>query len=196
MCIRPWLLCRQNLRVVCIGHHHLEQSRNTFWEVLEKTNNSNWYRTHIYGPGKPLSALNSRALSSIKTGPLAYRKKHSHLAWWCSASRECFKRAYCYSCFSTLVSRNFFKRTLYFRDVYILIWKLHCITQDRSSFDKLVLVSSDEMDLGEGHDDLEKAHAMYMMYVVAWRYGTLAASTPPGTRTRAWTWSPTTGARA
>lgn len=109
--------------------------------------------TYIYGPGRPFRARNSRAVSSVRTGPPTCRKLVSNLGSYIFGL-DWHDGVVTYHLSGPLAffPGDFLDRALYLRNVDGLVLHFNYATQDRSHFRELVLVPRDEVELGQSHD--------------------------------------------
>lgn len=103
----------------------------------------------MYGPGRPLRAWNSSAVSSVKAGPLIYQD----LVSWIFATNDPSK-PYRFSCTPGLFPGDLLDCTLDLRDIHRLVVHLNDAAKDGTHFAELVLIARDEIELGQGHDGL------------------------------------------
>lgn len=102
----------------------------------------------MYGPGRPLSAWNSRAVSSVKAGPLIYS-----LVSKCNFSMKSLGRNYHFGGASGLLFGDFFDCALDLGDIDLLVVHLDDLTEDSLHLGELVFVAGDEVQRGDGHFD-------------------------------------------
>lgn len=101
----------------------------------------------MYGPGRPLRAWNSSAVSSVKAGPLIYKVLVS-----CASSINDYLKTYRSSRAPGLFLGDFLDCTLDFGNIHSLIVNLDDTAKNGTHLGELVLIARDEIELGQGHD--------------------------------------------
>lgn len=100
----------------------------------------------MYGPGRPLSAWNSSAVSSVKAGPLIY----SFISRY-HYSIKSLGRNYRFGGTSGLLFGDFLDCALNLGDVDLLVVHFDDLTENSPHLEELVFVACDEVELGESH---------------------------------------------
>lgn len=100
----------------------------------------------MYGPGRPFNAWNSRAVSSVKAGPLIYSLVSRY-----NYSVESLGRNYRFGGTSSLLFGDFLDCALDLGDVDLLVVHFDDLTEDSPHLEELVFVAGDEVKLGESH---------------------------------------------
>lgn len=115
----------------------------------ETFKNPNWRRlAHMYGPGRPLRAWNSSAVSSVKAGPLIYFEcQEMHLLLETTT-----RKTYRFGCTPGFFLGDLLNSTLDLGDIHSLVVNLDHAAQNGAHLGELVLIARDEIELGQSHD--------------------------------------------